>query len=284
MSTETEAWRAMIDPFSLRFHSFRLDEILDYPHAGNDVFHVRGQYQTKPCDAYLKVERQSGADIRNEIEMLQSLPFPLKPCLLDYSLDSPVFVVTMACPGKRLSQIVAKRMPDYARRYMKAYGKTMAQIHQINISAPKVKHRRFFEIPVMQYAAKYNLLNSLEYLQTHTPEGETQCFVHGDFHYANILWNQNKITAVLDYELAGYGMREFDIAWALVLRPGQAFLQTIDEIRLFLEGYGEEQIFSTEAFQYEYIKVAMHFYALGDVDYQRQLRQLIQIVMQYNRL
>ena len=44
--------------------------------------------------------------------------------------------------------------------------------------------------------------------------------------YANILWAGHHISGILDFELAGYGNKEFDIAWAVFRRPGQKFLRT----------------------------------------------------------
>lgn len=40
-------------------------ELIGYPHAGNDVFHVKGIYQQEEIEAYIKVARQLGADIEN---------------------------------------------------------------------------------------------------------------------------------------------------------------------------------------------------------------------------
>ena len=49
--------------------------------------------------------------------------------------------------------------------------------------------------------------------------------------------NEVAILELLDFELAGRGNRDFDIAWALLLRPGQRFLRTEAEQTAFLEGY-----------------------------------------------
>ena len=35
-----DKWRETADPFAIRFQNFKLERILGYPHAGNDVFHV----------------------------------------------------------------------------------------------------------------------------------------------------------------------------------------------------------------------------------------------------
>ena len=52
-----------------------------------------------------------------------------------------------------------------------------------------------------------------------------------------ILWNNKKISAVLDWELSGIGNKEFDIAWAIINRPSQKFLKT-DKGRELAHRYG----------------------------------------------
>ena len=69
-------WRETCDPFALTFTRFRLTEVLGYPHAGNDVFHVRGLLDGREATAYLKVARQPGADIEREIALLAQLCEP----------------------------------------------------------------------------------------------------------------------------------------------------------------------------------------------------------------
>jgi hypothetical protein len=73
---------------SLRFSHFQLESILGYPHAGNDVFYVGGVYEGRPCRAFLKVERQTGADVENEIRTIQTLPFSLKPEILAFHFSN----------------------------------------------------------------------------------------------------------------------------------------------------------------------------------------------------
>ena len=40
-------WRDSVDPLSLKFTKFKTTEILGFPHAGNDVFYVKGIYDGK---------------------------------------------------------------------------------------------------------------------------------------------------------------------------------------------------------------------------------------------
>lgn len=53
----SDKWRDTIDPFSLPCKNFKLLEILGYPHAGNDVFHVKGIAGGKEVYAFVKVAR-----------------------------------------------------------------------------------------------------------------------------------------------------------------------------------------------------------------------------------
>lgn len=76
------------------------------------------------------------------------------------------------------------------------------------------------------------------YLLARRPPPSPPCFCHGDFHYANLLWEGGRLSGILDFELAGMGDPSRDIAWALLRRPGQAFLDTPGQIDRFLDGYG----------------------------------------------
>ena len=275
MSTQPEKWRDTIDPFTLPLSKFRLIEVLGYPHAGNDVFYAAGEYEGRPCTAFLKVERQAGAALENEAAVLRALPYPYKPRLLEYIPGPPAGLVTEACEGDRLSVLTGNAGRSEALEYMEPYGVALAQLHSLEVPWGDVKHRRFFDLPQPDYLEKHQLETYAAFLFSHPPEGESRCFVHGDFHYANILWKDGRISAVLDYELSGHGVREFDLAWAVVLRPGQQFLKTREELERFLKGYRAAQTFSYPAFRYYYILAALWFYGMGDEAYRQDLRRIL---------
>ena len=275
MSVQPEKWRDTIDPFTLPLEKFRLDTVLGYPHAGNDVFYAAGTYEGRPCTAFLKVERQAGADLRNEAAVLRALPYPCKPRLLEYVPGPPACLATEECEGDRLSVIVKNAGRSEALEYMGPYGAALAQLHSLEVPWGDVKRRRFFDLPSEDYLEEHRLTGFSDFLSSHPPEGESRCFVHGDFHYANILWKDGRISAVLDYELSGQGIREFDLAWAVVLRPGQQFLKTAEELERFLEGYRASQDFSYPAFRYYYILAALRFYGMGGEAYRQDLRRIL---------
>ena len=83
-------WRETIDPFTLNFKNFILKEILGYPHAGNDVFYTKGIYNNKEIYSFIKVNRQTGADVKNDIEVLNKLHIENIPQIIDYDQKNDI--------------------------------------------------------------------------------------------------------------------------------------------------------------------------------------------------
>ena len=233
-----DKWRDTIDPFALPYHSFKPLEILGYPHAGNDVFHVRGLYNGSQINAYIKVARQKGADIGNEMSVLPQFSSAVVPSVIDYSLEGTPFLVTRELPGERLSTIVGE---NYDLKSLK-----------------------------------------LEHLKGLFPASVTvasPCFCHGDFHYGNILWENHHISGILDFELSGYGCKEFDIAWALFRRPGQKFLKTEAEIQEFLKGYRQFGVYDAEAVKIYMAQCYVYFLSFcgDDAEYCAYVREWLNV-------
>lgn len=260
-----EKWRDTCDPFSLPFSDFQLTEILGYPHAGNDVFHVRGLWKGAETTAYLKVARQPGAAIENEFSILAQLDSPVFPNVLDYDHDHGLFSVTAELPGQRLSVLAGDNQDLISLSYMAAYGEALAQLHRMQISAKPQADRKFYHSPSEELLTKLDLSFLADFF-ANEPKQEEPVFCHGDFHYANLLWEDHRISAILDFELAGYGNRDFDIAWALFLRPGQKFLKTDMERDLFLEGYQKHGSCSIEAVKYYMAQCYVYFLTFCDED------------------
>ena len=274
---QPDKWRETMDPFSLKFNNFNLKEIVGYPHAGNDVFYVRGiGKEEQEITAFLKVERQKNADIEREVLIVKKLKFSFLPSILDYSFNVPKYILTKEVEGERLSSILGNNESMESLKYMEAYGELLAKIHNAKIERIPVKVRDF-TIP-----HEFYVHNELEYIEQYllkTKFEETKCFIHGDCHYANVLWKDYKVSCLLDYELSGYGSREYDLAWALVLRPGQRFLQTEKERRVFLESYRKHHSFSKEAFDYYMVLFGIFFYKISmsteNEDYRNSLIDMI---------
>ena len=262
-------WRETIDPFTLNFKNFILKEILGYPHAGNDVFYVKGIYNNEETYAFIKVNRQKGADVKNEIEVLNKIHLDNTPIIIDYDKEM-TFRVSIALTGERLTQILTDNTNLESLEYLEKYGKKLGEIHLITGDFNNVKDRRFFHIPSKEYFEENGLdLSIYEYLNTNKPEVINYCFCHGDFHYANILWENKHISGILDFELAGIGNKEFDIAWAIILRQGQKFLRDSIEIETFLKGYKSINSCNYNYVKYYMILIYVWFYEFSDEEHKK---------------
>ena len=262
-------WRETIDPFKLKFNNFKLIEVLGYPHAGNDVFYAKGIYNGKEEFVFIKVNRQRGADVKNEILTLKKIALDSTPIIIDYD-DEMTYRVSIALKGKRLSTILGTNDNLESLDYLEKYGKKLAEIHNIIGEFNEVKDRRFFHIPPKEYFEKNNLDISLfEYLRNNKPQNINYCFCHGDFHYANILWEEKEISGILDFELSGIGNKEFDIAWAIILRQDQKFLREPIELEAFFNGYKSINTFNQKYVKYYMILIYIWFYEFSDNDHKQ---------------
>lgn len=268
-----EKWRNTVDPFSLDYHTFRLTEVLGYPAARNDVFHVRGVYNGEEITAYVKAARAKDANIENELKLLQQLPLRPIPQVLDYSLSPLPFSVTSAMPGLRLSVIVGENENHASLEYMEAYGEALARIHQLTPAAGSVPDRKFMHTPPEALLEKLNLSAYKKFFAQPVKPG-VSVFCHGDFHYANILWQDQQISGILDFELSGYGDRDFDIAWAIFRRHGQKFMNTDAEMQHFLRGYARYGTYHFDSIVYYMAQNYVYFMdaADGDEDYCNYVR------------
>lgn len=260
-------WRETIDPYKLKFKNFELLEVLGYPHAGNDVFYAKGIYKGNEVFVFIKVNRQNGADVKNEVETLNKINLDNTPIVIDFD-DEMTYRVSIALPGERLS-VISKQISNHELlNYLKTYGETLAKIHLINGEFNYVKDRKFFHIPSKEYFEKQNInMEVYHYLVSSKPKEITYCFVHGDFHYANVLWQDKKISGLLDFELSGYGNKEFDIAWAITVRPSQEFLKEQQEIDSFISGYKTIGECNLEYLKYYMVLIYSWFYELGGPKY-----------------
>lgn len=234
--THPAKWRDTVDPFTLSMHHFALQDVLGYPHAGNDVFQVCGTWQGQTVEAYIKAARHPDAQILREVQVLTALDDPRFPRVIDHGESGVPFSVTLALPGKRLSVLKNEDPGLSTLPYMTAWGQMLARIHTLRPLIDDAPHRRFMDAPDAAMLQGLNLDHLIGFFD-HAPGEGARVFCHGDCHYANILWQGDRLSAVLDFELCGMGDRDYDIAWALIRRPGQAFMDTEDEIRHFLHGY-----------------------------------------------
>lgn len=292
MKIPTHKWRELlVDPFALDLGShFRLEQVLGYPPGGNDVLLCRGRYKGQPVEFYLKLPRHKDANFANEAAALIHLtktPIPAPRVLAfgQYAETETEFLAITAMPGQRMSGKLAEDHWQPARNniapYLVKIAESLANIHALDLDWQPVNPRTQFFIPTVvdvDNPSEDWLKEQIFWLEENKPERSAPCFVHGDHHYANLLWQGGEISAVLDWELCGIGWREFDIACNLLPRPGQQFLNALEQYKVFLDAYRQQQDFDDFSVAWCFCLIATHFLSLRsfweDQAYHAMLRGL----------
>ncbi len=270
MLSGPEKWReAKINPLTIPLsNKLSISKIVGYPHAGNDVFACLGLWHDKETEFYLKVGRHIDADLSNEAAILKKMilyGLPVPEVYLQGMYEGYEYLALSPMPGERLSTLLCGAQSEHYNKslpmMLQKMGELLGRIHSLPLKWRSVPHRRQHSIP--EIAAENPLSKELSelvgWLSRNIPPQSEPIFIHGDFHYANVLWEKDSISAILDWELAGMGWREFDLAWATVLRPSQNFMKKKSEIEKFLKGYCQTAEYDGKALNWCQKLIYCHF-------------------------
>ncbi len=280
----------VVDPFKINFKTVKLIKILNYMPAGNDVIECLVRLNNKEENVFIKIERSKMAFFEREVSNIKILTdnnlYSNIPLLLEYgTIDNRKYEVLSKIKGKRLSEILVNCDDEKKKRYLTKYGFELSLIHNIDCSCFKeAKQRIINDVPSdKDYKIEDSfIIKCVNYLIKKKPFLNKNTFIHGDFHYANVLWKNGRISGVLDFEYAGVGLKEQDIAWALVLRPNQKFLDNINDINYFLQGYRKNGSYDKDIFKWCLINAYTHFYLMNikDKDYINKIKKLMKIILE----
>jgi aminoglycoside phosphotransferase (APT) family kinase protein len=267
----------VVEPQAVAFSKIKVGKVLEYFHARNDVIHCLGQDQQHYV---IKFARQADSNFKNEVGTLQAIKqygWLKTPEIIEHGFYREVeYLVFSYVQGFRISQKIEIYRQN-SQWFCKTFGRNVGRIHTLKGNFGKIVLRKFHAL-VDNQAEEINLKAINAWLSENQPRVVTECFVHGDHHYANILWSEKGIEATLDWELAGIGNQEYDLAWSVVVRPGQQFFLTEDEELEILNGYQEVNTFDFSAYQYYKVLVMSHFYQYRSEsdEYDNWLRREIQ--------
>ncbi|MDD4298616.1 MAG: aminoglycoside phosphotransferase family protein [Bacilli bacterium] len=289
MGKKYKKWRDLTtDPFDIKFKNIKLNQIVSYPPAGNDVVECKCSINgyTDEQSVFIKIERSKIEGFDTEVKHLDILSknnyYYKMPKVIEYGyVNNKKYIVLQKLEGNRLSDIFVKISDKQLKKeYLIKYGKELAKIHSIlDQSFLDAKQRTINDYPKNENHLEMDeyILPYIEYLKLNKPNMEEKVFIHGDFHYANILWKNRNISGVLDFEYSGMGFKEQDIAWACILRPTQYFMDNIDDVLCFLEGYTTIMSFNKESFRWCLINGYCHFYLMNkdNEEYKTKLQRLL---------
>ena len=288
MSLKYKKWRDLsVNPFSIKFKKIVLLDVYSYPVGQNDVIECDCEYAKKKTKCFIKIERSKMACFSTEVENVNTLYekgfYDKCPRIIESGdINNKKYIVLEKIKGFKISELLRQGKKIDMNRYLFDYGRELARIHKIPISDfNKAKQRIINDVPNEENYGEFDsvIKKYIKWLVNNKPSYKMDTFIHGDFHYSNILWNKDKISGVLDFEYSGIGFKEQDIAWSIVLRPCQLFLDTINEINRFLEGYKEDNTYNEALLKWCLVNAFCHFYLMNsDEKYRKKVITLLDTV------
>lgn len=208
----------------------------------NDVYFCRSVLDGKDVDFFLKISKNPEADLlKNEADVLQALQlhdFPV-PCVLFSCHNRRSFIALEEIQGTTLWDFIDPRRKKYASHklqiYLFEYGKWLALIHRLPLKWNHQKRTRLYECIGEELEEDPRFIELISWLDVNKPDKSESVFVHGDYNIASVIIDEDEIKGILDWEFAGEGWKEYDLAWTL--RARQHYLNSQEERDLILQGY-----------------------------------------------
>ena len=207
----------------------------------NSVFFCRGRLRGSEVTGYLKVADRGVESVANEraiLERIHATEIPV-PAVVAFGGPPKQFLFLASVPGETLWDLIDPRKSDYRKaavtRNLQAYGATLGQIHGLAIDWSDQRRTWLERLIGDERGSDPRSQALVAWLVANRPTRIQRTFVHGDFNTANVLIQRGAISGVLDWEFAGTGWKEYEIAWAL--RARVHFLNSIAERDAILSGY-----------------------------------------------
>lgn len=206
----------------------------------NTVYQIRGRYQGVPLLAYLKCSRNSSRYIANEYAVLKALESSGIPApSVVWVSEERHLLLLEAMDGLMLWDIIDPRREHYRETQvlgaLQHYGELLGRIHGLALECALQPRTRLYGLIGEEHVPDARFTILIEWLTTHESAHRDDVFVHGDYNTANVLLCDETVSGIIDWEYAGQGWKEYDLAWAL--RARRAFLNTQLERDAILQGY-----------------------------------------------
>jgi aminoglycoside phosphotransferase len=146
---------------------------------------------------------------------------------------------------------------DKALLYLRAYGECLARIHNLTIPWTSQKRLRLYNLIGEEEVDDERFRQLVSWLQQNKVNSTSDVFVHGDYNTASVLFHNDAISGVIDWEFAGSGWREYELAWAL--RARLSFLNTEPERQAILDGYLRYSTYDEKSLRWCEVLNYLHF-------------------------
>jgi aminoglycoside phosphotransferase (APT) family kinase protein len=118
---------------------------------------------------------------------------------------------------------------------LRRFGEMQGQIHRLTLECPTQPRVRLYDLIGEEMIDDPRFHEIIVWLKDHEIAHRDRVFVHGDYNTANVILRDGIISGVIDWEFAGSGWKEYDLAWTL--RARMSFLNSQREREAFLQGY-----------------------------------------------
>ena len=235
----------------------------------NSVYLCEGRFRGSFVEAFLKIADRTTQSLENErfvLDRVSVSDIPV-PFVITSGGGSKPFLLLSKLRGIMLWDRIDPHRAHYEKtsviENLRAYGEMLARIHALEFDWPAQPRARFEGLIGEENVAESQFQNLVAWIDQNPQEPTRRTFVHGDFNTANVLVDGGAISGVIDWEFAGLGWKEYELAWAL--RARIHFMNSAAERDAVLSGYQTSGRFDERQLQWCEVLNYLHFaYWSGD--------------------
>lgn len=229
----------------------------------NDVYNCEAKINDKIIELIIKVAKKHESNLKHEYEIIKQLKYSGLPISDIIAFDQSTFsyLALSKLPGHIIWDFIDNRRVFYKEddylSCLENYGKYLGKLHSLSISVPSQKRQHFYDFIGEENVPDERFVRVINWLRKNDNCNRNIVFTHGDYNTANVLIEANDVSGIVDWEFAGMGWREYDIAW--MLRARQSFQNSIIEKEAMLKGYREYSEFDKKALDWCEVMNYLHF-------------------------
>jgi len=228
----------------------------------NSVYRCVGKKRSSDLTFYLKVTKGLEHSIENERRALLELsghPVPV-PRVLWHGKERREFLALEEMPGIILRDVLNPLSPHHealrTNDILREVGEIIATLHSLPVRWDAQKRRSLYSFLGEEEIEDVRFREIVLWLKANPPPPMKEVFTHGDLNDANILIHRTQVSAILDWESAGMGWKEYELAW--VLRERRNYLNTEKARQSLLEGYQSKMPVDFDALRWCEVMNCMH--------------------------
>ncbi len=228
----------------------------------NNVYRCLGERNGREFTFYLKVNRGTDTNMPNEHDVLVELagtPLPT-PKVLWHGRDRKEFLALENREGVMLLDLLNPaspyHQPHLRPQTLESFGEAVGRLHSLDLAWPDMKRTSLYGFLGEEEIDDWEFGEIVLWLEANPPPKKSMVFTHGDLNDRNILVKAGEVTAILDWESAGTGWREYDLAWAL--RERRNYMNTPEARNSFLKGYTAYGSYHPEALRWAMVMNCLH--------------------------